>query len=431
MTLAYQAFRREQGSVGGGWLARAERLLEAEPESAVHARLAVFHALGALMETGSTDGIELADRAMELAHKHRRPDANFMAMSFKGMALVFTGDLQAGFALIDEAATAASSGQLDLRVASDIYCNTIAACRNAGDLKRARSGPTKASAGCVASRWAATRGSAASIGPSSRCCAATGRRPNRKRARRARSSSATGFSMGSATPTTRSARFGCGWATSTRRPKRSSGPTSSGTPPSPAWRSSISPAVRSKRPRGRSDAPSPRPRVPRTSRPGDPRPPAAGSGRHRARGRRPRDGRSRRRRARIDRRRFPAAGLRGRRPHGAWRAAPRRGSTVGGVADPGPVVAALAGDGSALRERPGATPLRRGDGRRRRRGDRSSGPAGGSQRRSSGSGPGAIWRGSDALLGEGTQSSAVVPAGDQDIHVHRHRHLDRPRRADR
>ena len=53
------------------------------------------------------------------------------------MALVFSGDWQAGLALIDEAATAASSGQLDLRVASDIYCKTIAACRSAGDLKRA------------------------------------------------------------------------------------------------------------------------------------------------------------------------------------------------------------------------------------------------------------------------------------------------------
>jgi class 3 adenylate cyclase len=60
-----------------------------------------------------------------------------MAMSFKGMAQVFAGNWQEGLANIDEAATAASSGQLDLRVASDIYCNTIAACRNIGDYKRA------------------------------------------------------------------------------------------------------------------------------------------------------------------------------------------------------------------------------------------------------------------------------------------------------
>jgi class 3 adenylate cyclase len=137
LLLAYQAFRRLNGSIGGGWLARAERLLETEPESSLHARLAIFHALGALMATRIGEGIEFADRAMELARKHNDPDALFMAMSFKGMAEVFAGNWQAGLALIDEAATAASSGQLDLRVASDIYCNTISACRNAGDYKRA------------------------------------------------------------------------------------------------------------------------------------------------------------------------------------------------------------------------------------------------------------------------------------------------------
>lgn len=135
--LAYQAFRRQAASIGGGWLARAEHLLESEPDSPSHARVAVFHTLGALMAGQLTPGIQLADRAMALARTHNDPDSNFLAMSFKGMALVFSGDWQAGLALIDEAATAASSGTLDLRVASDIYCNTIAACRNVGDLKRA------------------------------------------------------------------------------------------------------------------------------------------------------------------------------------------------------------------------------------------------------------------------------------------------------
>ncbi|HEV8280643.1 MAG TPA: adenylate/guanylate cyclase domain-containing protein [Candidatus Limnocylindrales bacterium] len=138
MLLAYQAFRRRLESIGAGWLARAERLLETEPESAVHARLAVFHSLGSMMAGRMDEGIALADRAMELARKHDDPSAMFMAMSFKGMAEVFTGNWQTGLALIDEAATAASSGQLDLRVASDIYCNTIAACRNVGDFQRAR-----------------------------------------------------------------------------------------------------------------------------------------------------------------------------------------------------------------------------------------------------------------------------------------------------
>ena len=83
------------------------------------------------------DGIELADAAIEIAKRVGDRDAQFMATSFKGMAQVFAGDWKPGLALIDEAAAAASSGELDLRVASDIYCNTIAACRNVGDFQRA------------------------------------------------------------------------------------------------------------------------------------------------------------------------------------------------------------------------------------------------------------------------------------------------------
>jgi class 3 adenylate cyclase len=137
MQLAYQAFRRQTPSIGAGWQARAEHLLEAEPESAVHARLSVFRAIGALMTGRLNEGIELTAQAMDLARKYDDPSTLFMAMSFKGMAEVFAGQWQDGLALIDEAATAATSDQLDLRVASDIYCNTISACRNIGDYQRA------------------------------------------------------------------------------------------------------------------------------------------------------------------------------------------------------------------------------------------------------------------------------------------------------
>jgi class 3 adenylate cyclase len=135
--LAYHAFRRLAGSVGGGWLARAGQLLEDEPESPSHAWLAAFHTLNAMLDNRLEEGVSLADRAIEVARRTGNQDALALMTSFKGMGLLFGGDPKAGFALIDEAATAAASGQLDLRVASDIYCNTIAACRNAGDLQRA------------------------------------------------------------------------------------------------------------------------------------------------------------------------------------------------------------------------------------------------------------------------------------------------------
>ncbi len=137
ITLAYEAFRRLASPIGGGWLARAERLLAGEPESPAHAWLGVFHALAELMATRLDEGIELAGEAMDVARRQENLDAMYLAMSLKGMGELFKGNLPAGQALIDEAAAAASSGQLDLRTASDIYCNTIAACRNVGDLGRA------------------------------------------------------------------------------------------------------------------------------------------------------------------------------------------------------------------------------------------------------------------------------------------------------
>lgn len=137
MKLSYQAFRRQLLPIGGGWLARAERLLEAEPESSAHARLAVFHALGALMASQVDAAIGLTDRALELANRYNDPNARAMATSFKGIALVLRGDVSTGIALVDEAAASAGTGQLDLRVAGDIWCNTIAATRTAGDYKRA------------------------------------------------------------------------------------------------------------------------------------------------------------------------------------------------------------------------------------------------------------------------------------------------------
>ena len=95
-------------SVAMGWLARAEHLLESQPESRVHAALLAYRAFGELIATHLTEAIEIADRAMEVARRQGSADALFSAMAFKGMAEVASGNWRAGLPLIDEAATAAS-----------------------------------------------------------------------------------------------------------------------------------------------------------------------------------------------------------------------------------------------------------------------------------------------------------------------------------
>jgi class 3 adenylate cyclase len=123
--------------VGGGWLARAAGLLEGMPESGMHAWLHLFGGVSAVMNHNMAEALTFANRAIAVARKHGNADAQFMATSFKGYGEVHQGNIHEGLALLDEAAAAATSGQLDIRIASDILCNTIAACRNIGDLKRA------------------------------------------------------------------------------------------------------------------------------------------------------------------------------------------------------------------------------------------------------------------------------------------------------
>jgi class 3 adenylate cyclase len=137
MEVGYQAGRSLSEAVAGGWFARAGRLLADQPEGPMHARLATFLIVPPLMMGNYEAGIAQADEAISIAQRHDQTSALYMAMSFKGMAQVFAGLVQEGLKNIDEAAAAASSGQLDLRVASDIYCGTIAAYWNIGDLARA------------------------------------------------------------------------------------------------------------------------------------------------------------------------------------------------------------------------------------------------------------------------------------------------------
>lgn len=135
--LAYLAFRRLKESVGAGWMARAESLIEGQPESLGHGWVKLLHAAGALiMGDDMEQGIAAAEEAMEIARRQGARGLQSMAMSFKGYALIERGDWREGLRIVDEAAVMAMS-QDDCRATSDVYCNTIAACRNLADYRRA------------------------------------------------------------------------------------------------------------------------------------------------------------------------------------------------------------------------------------------------------------------------------------------------------
>jgi len=135
--MAYQASRAMAFAVAGGWAAQANRLLEAFPDSPLHAWEGVFAAAGDMDQGRIESGLEHADRTMAMARDLGNNEALYIAMAFKGMGDVIAGRWKEGMALLDEASATAMSGNLELRAASDILCITIGACRNLGDLERA------------------------------------------------------------------------------------------------------------------------------------------------------------------------------------------------------------------------------------------------------------------------------------------------------
>ena len=136
--LAYLSFRRLAFSVAAGWMAKAEHMLEDKPESAAHAWMQFLRVADALYARGDLDdAITKGDEAIEISLRQGVPEVHSLAMSLKGYALVTKGDWREGMALIDEATAAAVSGELELRAACDVYCNTIEACRDLSDYRRA------------------------------------------------------------------------------------------------------------------------------------------------------------------------------------------------------------------------------------------------------------------------------------------------------
>lgn len=136
--LAYLAARRLAFSIVAGWLARAQRLLEGQPESVVHARMKVIAIIEAAFFKGDMNAaIEIADAALALARRLGSREVESQVLALKGAALISIGQWQEGLMLLDEATAAAVSGELGLRAASDIYCQTISACRSMADFRRA------------------------------------------------------------------------------------------------------------------------------------------------------------------------------------------------------------------------------------------------------------------------------------------------------
>jgi DNA-binding NarL/FixJ family response regulator len=137
--LAFGLFHRGAAAPGGGWIARAGRLLEEDGhESVVRGYLLVFDAIRRI-DTGDFSGAHATfQRAFEIAQRFGDRDLAGLAGHGRGRALVRQGCVADGMTLLDEAMVSVVADEVSPVLAGDIYCSVLEACREVFDWRRAR-----------------------------------------------------------------------------------------------------------------------------------------------------------------------------------------------------------------------------------------------------------------------------------------------------
>lgn len=122
----------------GGWLARAERVLdEAGRDCAEAGYVLAAHARRAA-ETDPVVAAEMFAEAVAVGQRHHDPDLVILARLGRGRALVELGKIADGVALLDETMVAVTAGEVGPLLTGIVYCTVIDACRATFDLRRAR-----------------------------------------------------------------------------------------------------------------------------------------------------------------------------------------------------------------------------------------------------------------------------------------------------
>ena len=109
-----------------GWLARAEQLLDGEGETPVHAWFAVVRNYERMLSGDVNSAREWARRAIAIGSKCE-PAACAIGRVAEARSLILEGDVQRGLALLDEAAVAVVSGDLDPMSTGVVYCELVCA----------------------------------------------------------------------------------------------------------------------------------------------------------------------------------------------------------------------------------------------------------------------------------------------------------------
>ena len=132
-------FQRGEFAQGGGWLARAARVVEDSgydgPELG-HLRIA--EALRALMSGDAGTSLATFEEVAAIAARFGDRDLEAFGRLGRGQSLIALGEVGRGLGLLDEAMTSVVAGEVTPIPSGTIYCAVIETCQELFDVRRAQ-----------------------------------------------------------------------------------------------------------------------------------------------------------------------------------------------------------------------------------------------------------------------------------------------------
>lgn len=138
MELAFFWFLRGEAAIGSGWISRARRLLDDEPECVEKAYLRTMAIDEALVAADFDAAIEIAGQTVDAGNRYGDETLTALGLAGEGIARVKRGEVSQGLATLDEAMLPVVAGRVDPGYAGNIYCQLMSMCHELADFRRAQ-----------------------------------------------------------------------------------------------------------------------------------------------------------------------------------------------------------------------------------------------------------------------------------------------------
>jgi DNA-binding CsgD family transcriptional regulator len=135
--LAMTLVDRGEHAVAGGWISRAERIVEGFAEDTVeHGYLLFYRMLVHILGGDPVTGLEEATTLTSYGRRFTNPDLLAAGLMAQGRCLLYLGRVPEGVRLLDEAMVGVTTGELSPIFAGHTYCSLIEACQEISDFGR-------------------------------------------------------------------------------------------------------------------------------------------------------------------------------------------------------------------------------------------------------------------------------------------------------